>query len=132
MENLTLKYTPETPSINFDAFSGVMEIKGRCIPNNPDEFWSELLLWFDSYFEKPAPITKFIINLEYFNISSSKRILFLLYKLKEIQQNGFEVKVDWYYRLNEGDMFEVGQDYEYMVKVPFNFLVFDELDLVLG
>lgn len=130
MENLNLKYTPQTPSINFDATSGVMEIKGRCIPDQPDEFWGEVLLWFDAYIQTPAKQTTFIINLEYFNISSSKRILFLLYKLNELIQNGFEAKVDWYYRENEDDMFEVGQDYAYMVKVPFNFYTYDELDLV--
>lgn len=130
MENLNIEYTPHTPSINFDALSGVMEIKGRCIPNNPDEFWSDVMLWFDAYIQNPAKETKFIINLEYFNITSSKRILFLLYKLNELFNNGHVAKVDWFYRENEADMFEVGQDYAYMVKVPFNFYSFDELDLV--
>jgi hypothetical protein len=107
-----------------------LQIKGRCIPSNPDEFWAEVLLWFDSYIQNPAPETKFVINLEYFNISSSKRILFLLYKLNELIDNGFTAKVDWFYRETEEDMFEVGQDYAYMVKVPFNFYSTDELDVV--
>ena len=108
-----------------------MEIKGRCIPNNPDEFWSDILLWFDAYIQNPAKETKFIINLEYFNITSSKRILFLLYKLNDLFQKGHEAKVEWFYRDNEADMFEVGQDYAYMVKVPFKFNSFDELDLAV-
>ena len=131
MESLNIEYTPHTPSINFDALSGVMEIKGRCIPNNPDEFWSDVLLWFDSYIQNPAQETKFIINLEYFNITSSKRILFLLYKLNELFQKGHKAKVEWFYLENETDMFEVGQDYAYMVKVPFKFYSFDELDLAV-
>ncbi len=44
--------------------------------------------------------------------------------------NGFTAKVDWFYRESEEDMFEVGQDYAYMVKVPFNFYSTDELDVV--
>jgi hypothetical protein len=130
MENLIIKYTPETPSIHFDANSGLLQIKGRCIPSNPDDFWSEILLWFDTYIQQPAIETKFIINLEYFNISSSKRILFLLYKLNELIELGYKASVDWYYRESEEDMFEVGQDYAYMVKVPFNFYSTDELDVV--
>ncbi len=130
MENLIIKYTPETPSIHFDADAGLLQIKGRCIPSNPDEFWGEILLWFDSYLQHPALETKFIINLEYFNISSSKRILFLLYKLNELIELGYKASVDWYYRESEEDMFEVGQDYAYMVKVPFNFYSTDELDVV--
>ena len=131
MESLNIEYTPHTPSVNFDASTGVMEIKGRCIPNNPDEFWSDILLQFDAYIQNPAKETKFIINLEYFNITSSKRILFLLYKLNDLFQKGHEAKVEWFYRDNEADMFEVGQDYAYMVKVPFKFNSFDQLDLAV-
>lgn len=130
MDTLIIKYTTETPSINFNSTTGLLQIKGRCIPSNPDEFWADVLLWFDSYIQNPATETKFIINLEYFNISSSKRILFLLYKLNELIDKGYKAKVDWFYRESEVDMFEVGQDYAYMVKVPFNFHTTDELDVV--
>ena len=46
-----------------------------------------ILNWFESYVVTPFQSTVFKINLEYFNISSSKRILFLLYKLNEIAKN---------------------------------------------
>lgn len=76
--------------------------------------------------------TTVIIDLEYFNITSSKRILFLLYKLNELSENGSDVKVEWLYRETDEDMYEVGQDYAYMVKVPFEFKIYEDLDLVIA
>ncbi len=32
------------------------------------------------------------------------------------------VKVLWYHNESDEDMFEVGQDYAFMVKVPFDFI----------
>lgn len=132
MEVLKIDSTAQTPSISFDPVSGTMEISGRSIPDAPDDFWMPILNWFESYLIHPAMETTFKMNLEYFNISSSKRILFLLYKLNELAERGFAVQVEWVYREDDEDMFEVGQDYAYMVKVPFTFKSYREADLVIG
>lgn len=123
--------TLQTPSISF-LTNGVMEIKGRAIPDNPEPFWGDALAWFDKYAEEPRQVTVFKIDLEYFNISSSKRILFLLYKLNEIVERGFEAKVEWYYRKADEDMYEVGQDYAFMVKVPFEFKEYTDQDIAFA
>lgn len=132
METLLINSSPQTPYVHFDKDSGIMQIKGRSIPDQPDEFWGPILSWFDSYLLDPSVETTVIIDLEYFNITSSKRILFLLYKLNELSENGFDVKVEWLYRDSDEDMYEVGQDYAYMVKVPFEFKVYEDLDLVIA
>ena len=36
MDNLVLAATTQTPDINFDVLTGVMQIEGRCIPDAPD------------------------------------------------------------------------------------------------
>lgn len=121
MEIYSISETAKTPWINFNSTSGRMEIIGRSIPENADEFWMPVLNWFESYQINPNATTVFHINLEYFNIASSKRILFLLYKLHELAENGTDVSVEWLYREGNDDMYEVGQDLAYMVKVPFKF-----------
>jgi hypothetical protein len=130
MQTLSIKATAQTPSVMFDVLTGNMEIKGRSIPDDPDEFWLPVLSWFESYLLEPRANTVFKINLEYFNISSSKRILFLLYKLNELSERGFNVCVQWHYRKEDEDMYEVGQDYAYMVKVPFEFREYHEMAIV--
>lgn len=132
MEPLKVEATPHTPMISFDRLSGLMEIKGRSIPDQPDEFWLPVLSWFEAYVMNPAPTTTVKIDLEYFNISSSKRILFLLYKLNELVEMKKDVLVEWHYRESDEDMYEVGQDYAYMVKVPFEFKEYVDPDIALA
>lgn len=132
MDILSRNATSQTPEIDFNPTTGTMQIKGRSIPDEPDEFWLPILNWFESYMMNPNENTIFQIDLEYFNISSSKRILFLLYKLNELAENGQDVCVEWLYRDTDEDMFEVGQDYAYMVKVPFKFVEYHETDLAIA
>ena len=127
MDKLFLEATVQTPLIDFDPESGLMQIKGRAIPDDPDNFWLPILNWFESYLMLPAEETIFEIDLDYFNISSSKRILVLLYKLKDIADNGRRVNVKWCYNKADEDMFEVGQDLAYMVRVPFEFVEIEEV-----
>ncbi len=121
MKGLYFKSTPHTPLINFNPLTGEMVMKGRAIPEDADTFWMPVLDWFESYVSNPNTETSFSIDLEYFNITSSKRILFLLYKLNELREKGGDVHVEWLYSKEDEDMYEVGQDYAYMVKVPFVF-----------
>ena len=127
MDKLFLEATVQTPLIDFDSESGLMQIKGRAIPDDPDNFWLPILNWFESYLMLPAEETIFEIDLDYFNISSSKRILVLLYKLNDIADNGRRVNVKWCYNKADEDMFEVGQDLAYMVRVPFVFVEIEEV-----
>jgi len=64
----------------------------------------------------------FVFDLEYFNVFSSKRILFLLYKLKDIKERGANIKVIWYFSIEDDDMKEVGEDFACMVNLPFEFV----------
>ena len=122
MEALRIQATVKTPEVLFDPANKVFEIKGKSIPDNAEEFYAGILAWFDDYVANPADETVLKIDLEYFNISSSKRLLFLLYKLNELTDRQKAVKVQWYHNEVDEDMFEVGQDYAFMVKVPFDFI----------
>lgn len=132
MNRLMLEPTAFTPLIDFNGNSGEMVINGRSIPDSPDEFWYQVLNWFESYLMKPKKNTVFYINLEYFNVTSSKRILALLYKLNQLADEGGSVQVIWFYRDGDEDMYEVGQDYAYMVKVPFEFRSVQDNDLAIA
>lgn len=132
MEIFRIEETAQTPFVNLDPTTGIMEIKGRAIPEDPDAFWMPILNWFESFMMMPSDSVAVCLNLEYFNISSSKRILFLLYKLNELAEAGKTVHVDWHYKQSDIDMYEVGQDYAYMVKVPFHFLSYTEFELAIA
>ncbi|MDX1651687.1 MAG: DUF1987 domain-containing protein [Brumimicrobium sp.] len=121
MENLELKATAKTPLISFSAETGKMIIQGRAIPDNSEDFWKPVLQWFYAYSTDPQPVTLMVFDMEYFNISSSKPILFLLHKMNDLMEDGREVKIEWRYPKGDQDMLETGNDYSTMVKIPFTF-----------
>lgn len=121
MENLFIKSTALTPEVSFDFSAGDFSIKGKSIPEDAEEFYGPVLKWMDRFMEEPSSNVHLTIELEFFNISSSKRILFLMYKLNELANKGTNVKISWNYKENDDDMFEVGQDYAFMVNIPFEF-----------
>ena len=84
MENLSLEGTPKTPTVNFNKETGILEIKGRSIPENSIEFYKPLLDWIGDYGGSAKPETQINIKLEYFNTSSSKCILDVFKKLESV------------------------------------------------
>jgi len=121
MHQLYIKGTEITPEVNFSPKEGIYTIIGKSIPEDADTFYQPILDWLDVFSNNVTGEIHLRIDLEFFNISSSKRILFMMYKLNELVENGEKVKITWVYRENDDDMFEVGQDYSFMVSVPFDF-----------
>jgi hypothetical protein len=122
MESIIREGTPKTPSIMFDAEKGIVDIRGRSIPENSTEFFKPLVEWLEKYSENPAKITTVNIHLEYFNTSSSKCILDLFKKLETIYKAKNEVIVNWYYEEDDEDMLEAGEDYESIIRIPFKLI----------
>ena len=119
MEKFTLDGTPKTPTINFDLGSGVLEIKGRSIPENSIEFYKPLVDNLEKYGLSPKPTTTVNVQLEYFNTSSSKCILDVFKKLEAIHKGGSSVTINWHYEEDDEDMLEAGEDYQAIISVPF-------------
>ena len=119
MKPIIIEGTPKTPSIKFDADKGIVEIKGRSIPENSLEFYKPLVDWLEQYSANPAPKTIVNIHLEYFNTSSSKSILDVFKKLEAIHKAKNDVVVNWYYEEDDEDMLEAGEDYESIIRIPF-------------
>jgi hypothetical protein len=122
MEPLVIEGTPKTPSVKFDAQDGIIEIKGRSIPENSIEFYKPLVEWLEKYASSPAVQTKVNVQLEYFNTSSSKCILDVFKKLESIFKAKKDVIINWYYEEDDEDMLEAGEDYESIIKVPFKMI----------
>jgi hypothetical protein len=92
MSNFVLEGSPKTPTVNLSADKGVLELKGRSIPENSIEFYKPIFDWVENYGNSPKPETQVNVVLEYFNTSSSKCILDFFKKL-EILNNGGKTKV---------------------------------------
>ncbi len=122
MEPLAIQGTAKTPTVRFDGKEGVIEIKGRSIPENSIEFYKPLVEWLETYTTSPLDLTQVNVQLEYFNTSSSKCILDVFKKLEAIHKGGKEVIINWYYEEDDEDMLEAGEDYESIIRVPFKMI----------
>lgn len=122
MEKILIDPTSETPKVVLDKDSNKIEISGNSLPEDVNSFYTPILSWFDEYSASPNVKTEVILNFEYYNTSSSKMILKILEKFKEIHRKGFDVEVQWHYMDDDEDMIEAGEDYSEHVKVPFKFV----------
>lgn len=127
MQTLEIKATESTPGVILDKINGIFEIKGKSTVELAQEFYTDILNWIEDYTKEPNSTTEFNFYLHSFNITSSKRILFLLYKLDKLRDLGYNVVVNWQYDDGDDDMLEVGNDYAFMVETPFNFLKTSEV-----
>ena len=120
MKTLTIEGTLKTPNVMFDGSTGIMEIKGRSIPENTLEFYTVLVEWLGKYSQNPQPQTVMNIHFEYFNTSTSKVLLDVFKKLEIIQEINQGVTVNWLYDEGDEDMMDAGEDYSgIMSKIPF-------------
>ena len=122
MEPISIDGTPKTPTVKFDAGTGIIEIKGRSIPENSIEFYKPLVDWLEAYAGSPVDKTVVNVQLEYFNTSSSKCILDVFKKLEAISKAKNDVIINWYYEEDDEDMLEAGEDYESIIRVPFKMI----------
>ncbi|MFO8234384.1 MAG: DUF1987 domain-containing protein [Bacteroidales bacterium] len=122
MENLWIESTIKTPAIDFNAETGVLSIKGRAIPENPEEFFSEILQWMKDYFKNPLQSTQIDIQLEYINSGSSKYLSELFQLLQERHKGGNKCEVNWYYEEDDESLLELGKHYQSIIDLPIKLI----------
>lgn len=98
------------PSVDFDAKTGSCRLEGESYLENTWEFYDKLTNWLKKYTETKKPVT-FSFKLTYFNTSSSKGILDILFLLKDYELAGGQVTVNWYYPEDDEDNLAEAEDF---------------------
>lgn len=128
MQYIEIEPTYKSPKVVFNPADGKFTIAGKSVLENVQEFYNPLLNWMDEFLEQSdLKEVEFTFDLEYYNLASMKRFLFFLYKLKEVQHKGGELKVNWIYRNQDKDTLEMGEDFSQMLDLPFNFRGYEKL-----
>ncbi|RPH32720.1 MAG: DUF1987 domain-containing protein [Bacteroidales bacterium] len=125
MDNLLVEATDITPRIEFSKHTNTFKIIGKSLPEDVKNFYNPIIQWFDTYSSQPNPETHLILEFEYFNTSSSKMILILLNKLRDIHRRGFKVLVTWSYPSHDAEIEEAGEELEELLNIPFQFIAKD-------
>lgn len=106
--------THKSPLIEGDVEAGSLIIEGKSIPEDAKEFYLPLLNWALQLQETSASEIKVVVDLEYFNTSTSS-ILLSLFKLLEKTNEKIPTKITWKFEEDDLDMEEVGEDYQLMI-----------------
>ena len=122
MRALKIEPTVITPEIILDKDSGLFLVQGRCLPEDVKSFFYPLIEWFDEYAKEPNKDTQILLEFDYFNTASSKMILIILSKLRDIQKLGNSVRVTWKYPQYDVELEEAGEEFSDLLGIPFDFV----------
>ena len=114
------------PTINLDAKSGKFLLDGESYLEDTVKFYAPVLNWIKEYTAKKENPIHFEIKLKYFNTSSSRSILDILYLLKDHEENGGKVDIDWYIKPIDSEMKEEIEDYMLDTDLKINIVRKDE------
>ena len=127
MENLYIQQTKSTPKIEFDSNLNKLALSGQSYPENSFKFYEPIFNWLDDYFCQlgSKSMVEVIINLSYFNTSSSKCIMMMLEKFEEAHKNGMDIVINWYYDIENESELECAEEFKEDVILPFNIIPVD-------
>jgi len=121
MDRLEFEPTPKTPYVLLDP-SGEIKFKGRSIPEDVSIFYDQILDWIKSYSSSPKLSTLVDIEMEYLNSGTSKYMLKILKAIKDIDTNGYELKVNWIYEEGDDDIMERGEYYASILDIDIRLI----------
>jgi hypothetical protein len=128
MQHIEIEATYKSPRIVFNPKEGDFKIEGKSVLINVEEFYRPLLNWMDDFLENTTTNSvTFTFDVEYFNLASTKRFLFFLFKLQQLKEKGIDVNVKWYYLNSDVFGLETGKDFEQMLQLPFEFIGYEKL-----
>jgi len=123
MQDFITQATKRLPEINFNASSGILNIKGVFIQGTDPSFlelYNQLYDWLKKYVA--LPVKKTVLNLEFEIISTSagKPLLYILKIMEDMYLAGYDVSINWFYKRDAEDLYEDGEDYKSVLRVPIN------------
>jgi hypothetical protein len=129
MDHLVIAQTEQTPLISFLS-NGLLEISGKSIKEDSQDFWFPVISWVQEYSTRPSTKTCLNLFIVTLDTSSSSALVEVLFLLKEMIKEGNEVRVHWNYEENDLDMLELGKEMDILTQIGFEFDVLKPFPLV--
>ncbi len=118
---IEFRKTDKTPEIIFNPEKSTISIEGKCVPENAREFFTDVFNALEEFAKQSNGLT-LDINLDYFNTSSSKKILDLLFEIRNKDKYNFNsTRIIWRYFEDDNEMLESGQMFEEIIGTKFEF-----------
>jgi len=120
MENLLIESTVNHPEVNFNFSTGLLQLLGRSIPENPVTFYKPLEDWLSIFLATTPQNVILSIYLDYLNTHSTECVLFLMKKIEEYKESSNNnVSIIWCFDEDDEDMETLGEDLSSLVNIPF-------------
>ncbi|GBF50912.1 hypothetical protein LPTSP4_24390 [Leptospira ryugenii] len=123
METIRITSTKNSPEVVLDFDNGIAEVVGESYPENAVSFYKPVFDWLNQTISQKKPF-KFVFKLDYFNTSSSKCIIDILDLLQIYHSNGGKINVEWYYRQDDEDMKDTGEEFLEDVDLPHELIAY--------
>ncbi len=122
MDILKINARKDTPYILFDEETGIFEISGKSLPEDAIRFYAPVIAWIEEYVKSPKAITTLNLKFWYINTASSKKVIEMINILVRSKLPSSELNINWYYKRDDEEQREEGEDYSEMVNYPFNII----------
>ena len=109
-----------SPEINFNLASGEFQIKGQSILTNVQSFYAPLIAWLEECVENPPESLTVKFHLNYYNLASAKRFMFMVYLFSKMKRKGTKLLIEWKFVQHDDFMREFGQDLSENFEIPFS------------
>ena len=122
MNVLLIEGKTSSPKVDFNPTSGLLNILGRSIPENPVKFYQPIEDWINEFIETNPKDLILNIHLDYLNTHSTECILILMKKIEAYHRDSNNnVKVVWNFDEDDEDMEALGEDLASIAQIPFEY-----------
>lgn len=112
-----IKATATTPDVALKMGGRVFEINGISTPESPVVFYDKVFQLLDYYLKAGYSSLSVLFKLTYFNTGSASCLYNLMTRFKDLQDEGMNVKVNWYYKIDDEDMLLSGKNFSSYTKL---------------
>ncbi len=118
MENLELTESTDTPHVHLDSITGTVKIDGKSYMEDASSFYRPIINWIIKYISNGAKQATVDINLTYYNSTTAKYLLKILFLFKK--ENMLEnLQVNWHYNKEDELNEERGKEMQIIVGIEF-------------
>ena len=129
MKSFIHKATDLSPEILLAPAENKFVISGKSAPEDVRGLYYPVVEWMEDFVaevrknntfteEKPLLLK---LDLEYFNSSSAKFLFDIFTQLKELNNDGVPVEIEWHYDEEDIDLREAGEDLALLCELPFRY-----------
>ncbi len=122
MNELKIEATSNTPQVHFSMQNEIQSIVGLSTPIDSFAFYRPLIQWVNDHQDQLKSQTVFRFELNYFNSSSMKALLWLIQAIANGMTNGKTWSIEWVVTEDDEFMEEAGESFQSLIDVPISII----------